>query len=76
MHIKNDINIVDFLRRVQKCDSEVLFETSEGDRIALKSTLSQYIFCTIASNPELLRKGTVRFEEKEDLSLLEEFLYD
>ena len=76
MHIKNNINIVDFLRKVQKCDSEVLFETPEGDRIALKSTLSQYIFCTIASNPELLGNGTVRFEHQEDLALLQEFLYD
>lgn len=76
MHIKNDINFINFLRQVQKCDSEVLFETPEGDRIALKSTLSQYIFCTIASNPELLQRGTVRFEKKEDLALLEEFLYD
>ena len=76
MHIKNDINVVDFLRQVKKCGSEVLFETPEGDRIALKSTLSQYIFCTIASNPELLKNGTVRFEQEEDLMLLESFLYD
>ena len=76
MHIKNDINIVEFLRQVQKCDSEVLFETPEGDRIALKSTLSQYIFCTIALNPELLQKGCVRFEQEEDLAFLEEFLYE
>lgn len=76
MHIKNDINIVDFLRQVQKCDSEVLFETPEGDRIALKSTLSQYIFCTIASNPELLQTGCIRFKKESDLAILEEFLYE
>lgn len=74
MHIKANANIVNFLKQVQKCSSEVLFETSEGDRIALKSTLSQYIFCTIASNPELLQSGTVRFEEKEDRLLLADFL--
>ena len=54
MHIKDNINIVNFLKQVQKCNAEVLFVTPEGDRIALKSTLSQYIFCTIASNPEIL----------------------
>lgn len=76
MHIKNNINIVYFLRQVQKCSDEVLFETPEGDRIALKSTLSQYIFCTIASNPELLQNGTVRFKQEKDKKLLEDFLYD
>ena len=57
MHINPNINILNFLKQVQKCSAEVLFETSEGDRIALKSTLSQYIFFTIASNPELLQKN-------------------
>lgn len=74
MHIKTNINIVNFLKQVQKCSAEVLFETPEGDRIALKSTLSQYIFCTIASNPGLLQSGTVRFEKEADQKLLIDFL--
>lgn len=74
MHIKTNINIVNFLEQVQKCGAEVLFETPEGDRIALKSTLSQYIFCTIASNPRLLQSGTVRFEQEEDKKILIDFL--
>ncbi len=76
MHINPNINILNFLKQVQKCSAEVLFETSEGDRIALKSTLSQYIFCTIASNPELLQSGTIRFEQDEDIKLLKNFLCD
>ena len=76
MHINPNINILNFLKQVQKCSAEVLFETSEGDRIALKSTLSQYIFCTIASNPELLQSGTIRFEQDEVIKLLENFLCD
>ncbi len=74
MHIKTNINIINFLKQVQKCSAEVLFETPEGDRIALKSTLSQYIFCTIASNPELLQSGTVCFEQEDDKELLKDFL--
>jgi len=74
MHIKNNINIVNFLKQVQKCSADVLFETPEGDRIALKSTLSQYIFCTIASTPELLQNGTIHFEREEDKKNLEMFL--
>ena len=74
MHIKTNTNIVNFLKQVQACTAEVFFETPEGDRIALKSTLSQYIFCTIASNPELLQSGTVRFEKEVDQKLLIDFL--
>lgn len=74
MHIKTNINIVNFLKQVQKCSAEVMFETPEGDRIALKSTLSQYIFCTIASNPQLLQSGTVRFERENDMKILKDFL--
>jgi len=76
MHINPNINILNFLKQVQKCNGEVLFETSEGDRIALKSTLNQYIFFTIVSNPELLQSGTIRFEQDEDIKLLKNFLCD
>ena len=76
MHINPNINILNFLKQVQKCNGEVLFETSEGDRIALKSTLSQYSFFTIVSNPELLQSGTIRFEQDEDIKLLKNFLCD
>lgn len=76
MHINPNINILNFLKQVQKCNGEVLFETSEDDRIALKSTLSQYIFFTIVSNPELLQSGTIRFEQDEDIKLLKNFLCD
>ena len=35
MHINPNINILNFLKQVQKCNVGVLFETSEGERIAL-----------------------------------------
>lgn len=76
MRIKTNIDVVYFLRQVQKCYGEVLFETPEGDRLALKSTLSQYIFCTLASNAELIQSGTIRFEQEDDKKLLEDFLDD
>ena len=75
MRIKANINVIKFLRKVQKCSGEVLFETSEGDRIALKSTLSQYIFCTIAGQPDLLQSGTIRFAQEDDKIFLKDFLY-
>ena len=74
MHLRNDINVMDFLEQVRKCSKSVWFETDEGDRIALKSTLSHYIFCTIAANPVLLSSGTIRFDLEEDQKLLEDYL--
>ena len=74
MRIRTDINVMDFLKQVQKCGSEVLFETPEGDSIALKSTLSQYIFCNIAQNVPLLESGSIRFSRKADEEILKEYL--
>ena len=76
MHINPNINILNFLKQVQKCNGEVLFDTSEGARIALKSPLSQYLFFTLVSTPELLQSGTIRFEQDEDIKLLKNFLCD
>lgn len=76
MRIRTDINVMDFLKQVQKCNSEVLFETPEGDSIALKSTLSQYIFCTIAQNISLLQSGSIRFSDKSDEEVLKAYLCD
>ena len=53
MKIKKDIDMLEFLKALKKCSGNVFFETSEGDCLALKSTLSQYIFCSIANEPEL-----------------------
>lgn len=74
IHIKTDIDIQKFLNQVHKCGSEVTYETPEGDHIALRSTLSQCMFYSIAADPERLRKGTLRIQKEEDRALLEEFL--
>lgn len=74
MHLKPDTQLLDFLSQIKKCSSEVYFETSEGDCLALRSSLSQYIFCSLANQPSLLQSGTIRPESKKDLPLLEEFL--
>ena len=44
MNLKPDINLSEFFRAVHTCRGEVLFETPEGDRLNLKSALSQYVF--------------------------------
>ncbi len=70
MKIKKDIDMLEFLKALKKCSGNVFFETSEGDCLALKSTLSQYIFCSIANEPELFLSGSLRFDDEADISLL------
>ena len=48
----------------------------EGDSIALRSTLSQYIFCTIARNIPLLESGSIRFFDRADEEILKDYLCD
>lgn len=62
--------MLEFLKALKKCSGNVFFETSEGDCLALKSTLSQYIFCSIANEPELFLSGSLRFDDEADISLL------
>ena len=62
MKLKGKIDMMAFLKELKKCTGEVFFET--------KSALSQYIFCTIANEPELFETGTLRFEYESDISLL------
>lgn len=74
MHLKNDINIIKFLTEIKKCKGEVFFETPDGDSLSLKSALSQYIFCSIINEPELLSEGIIRFEDETDSSTLRSYL--
>lgn len=74
MRIKNNINILDFLAKVNHCQAEVYFETTDGDLLVLSSILSRYIFCTLANEPQILTNGTIRFQNPIDQTILAEFL--
>lgn len=74
MRIKENVNLVDFLKVVKTCKDEVYFETTEGDSLALRSQLCQFVFCSLYKRPEILYSGNVRFKNLNDMVLLEEFL--
>lgn len=74
MHLKEEINILDFLTAVKKCRGEVLFETEDGDSLNLKSLLSEYLFSMVASNRNYILSGQVVCRMEEDYELLEEFI--
>ena len=76
MHLRANANITKFLREVRKCNAEVCFETSERDHLNLKSTLSQFIFCSLCTEPEILYSGKVLLEDISDRERLGSFLED
>lgn len=76
MRLKENTDISKFLTDVRRCSSEVYFETPEGDSLTLRSTLSQYIFCTLIDEPGILRKGTIRLSNNADRGLLIQYLED
>ena len=45
--------------------------TAEGDRLNLRSPLSQYLFSVMSGNRELLQNGEIECQEAADYQMLE-----
>ena len=74
MKVQNITNIEKFFETVDKCKGKVELVTGEGDRLNLKSKLSQYVsLATIFSNGEIPELEVVAYE-KEDIEKLIEFM--
>lgn len=74
MHLRSDTVIPEFLSAVRHCSADVYFETEEGDCLNLKSVLSQYILCTLVSEPALLASGSIRLSNRSDMEYLTDYL--
>ncbi len=74
MKLKENINLSDFIIKVRECRSAVTFLSAEGDRLALKSALCQYIFASLQGQPSLLQNGTILCEDNADYELLRDYL--
>jgi hypothetical protein len=74
MHLLKGVNVVAFLRAVDKCEGEVLLRTAQKDVLNLKSTLCRYIFAFAASKEELIDGAEIVFDNKKDLTAIGEFL--
>lgn len=76
MGLKKDVNFEQFLRSVNECESDVLFCTKEGDVLNLKSMLSRFVFASLTMDAEILDTATIVCENKEDESILAQYLQD
>lgn len=74
MKLKPQIEPCRFFERIRLCKNEVWFETTEGDRLNLKSTLSQYIFTAAWMDNISSLNGDLVCASPADYDLLWEFL--
>ncbi len=74
MKVRNIDNIEGFFKVVDSCKGKVELVTGEGDRLNLKSKLSQYVsLANIFSNGEIPELEIVAYE-KEDIDKLITFM--
>ena len=74
MKVQNIKNIDKFFKVVDQCKGRVELVTGEGDRLNLKSKLSQYVsMANIFSNGEIPELEIIAYE-KEDIDRLIDFM--
>ena len=76
MKVENIRDISKFFEVIDQCTGRVELVTGEGDRLNLTSTLSQYVFCSIASHPDCWADSTITCKTPEDYALLADYLYE
>lgn len=76
MKVQNITNIDKFFEVVDSCKGRVELVTGEGDRLNLKSKLSQYVsMANIFANGEIPELEVIAYE-KEDTDKLIQFMLD
>ena len=76
MKVQNIADVEGFFKVVDSCKGRVELVTGEGDRLNLKSKLSQYVsMANIFSNGEIPELEVIAYE-KEDTDKLIQFIMD
>ena len=76
MKVQNITNIDKFFSVIDDCSGKVELVPGEGDRLNLKSKLSQYVsMANIFSNGEIPELEIIAYE-KEDIDRLVKFMVD
>ena len=76
MKVQNITDIEGFFKVVDECKGKVELVTGEGDRLNLKSKLSQYVsMANIFSNGEIPELEVIAYE-KEDIDKLIKLMLD
>ena len=76
MNVQNITDVEGFFKVVDSCKGRVELVTGEGDRLNLKSKLSQYVsMANIFANGEIPELEVIAYE-KEDTDKLIQFMLD
>lgn len=67
-------NLFEIMTVIENCENNVYFESDEGDRIALKSTLGQFIFFSLNRLPDLSAGAHIHCLGEHDKLLLSRVL--
>jgi len=76
MKIKPNANLQNFLKDVHCCRGSVFYRTEEGDKINLKSQLSQYLMVMAFHDEELSIDGSIVCTNEGDRKHLAGYLYE
>lgn len=74
--LKSTISYAAFFSTIHSCKGTVDFITDRGDRLNLKSTLSQLVFTTIIEENDANLTGWIQCSDKQDYELLKNYLKD
>jgi hypothetical protein len=75
MKLQNITDIDGFFSTVDKCNGRVELVTAEGDRLNLKSKLSQYVsLANVFSNESSIPELEITCSDPEDIRILSNFL--
>lgn len=76
MKIQNIRNIDDFFKMIDACSGKIELVTGEGDRLNLKSKLSQYVaLAGVLSSTEIPEMELVAYD-KDDIEKIIEFMIE
>ncbi len=74
MKLKSGVNLNDFLAEINKCQNDVIYFSSQGDRLNLKSVLSQFILVAASQDRKFVNSGDVVCDNPLDYEMLKAFL--
>ena len=77
MKVSNITNVEEFFKIVDSCKGRVELVTGEGDRLNLKSKLSQYVsLANIFSNEMMIPELEIVASDKDDIEKLMQFMIE
>ena len=72
--IRDNTNLPDFYSQIEACTKDVYFVTNEGNRINLKSMMSQIFFSTTFAHTQEAAQGYIYCQNQSDYELLANYL--